>query len=138
MTSSNWSGRIVRLAESKFYMRLIILIYTFALSVVLTSGLPIAIKITLLLFLLFSVIHVYHTPHYTSGMRTLIYKKTGWQLINEQDVADNFNHYRIIIDAGLFLLVEFSTARKRRVFIIFSDQISSDEHRFLKIIEKIK
>lgn len=48
----------------------------------------------------------------------------------------SYEKHRVILDVGLFFLLEVRKDGFRKVFVIFFDQLTADEYRLLKFIEQ--
>lgn len=134
----NLSKCIIELNESRNYWRLTSLIYGFTTYIIINCQLNGFIKSVFLLYLLVSFSFIYRKPLPYKDLYQLFFLKDEWRLISQSGQVLNYQKHRIILNFGLFFLLELKHETKRKVLVIFSDQLSEDHYRLLHLIEKIR
>ena len=89
-------------------------------------------------FLVVQLIRIINNPIPNPHYSMLSYKSQKWFLHDIDDQPIPFERARVVINTGLFFLLELSISSKRKFIVIFSDQIANDDCRLLNIIEKIR
>ncbi|MGQ3887795.1 hypothetical protein ACQUW5_02030 [Legionella sp. CNM-1927-20] len=133
---SNLSRCAIELSRSSTYLRITFLIYIFAAYILVNSQVWRPIQTGLLVGLIFNYISIYVNPFPYKHFKKLIFLKDEWILTNGFDMELRYQKMRIILDCGFFFLLELSGERECKVVVIFADQLSRDQHRILKLIEK--
>ncbi|CDZ78258.1 hypothetical protein BN59_02568 [Legionella massiliensis] len=129
--------RIV-LGKSRFYMKLSLLISASALILLYYSSCWLPLKILLGFILVFQLIRIYKNPIPYPEYSGISYGADGWTIHTQNEQELFYERGRVIIDTGLFILLELSLGQKRKRIVLFLDQISNDFYRSLKIKEKIQ
>ncbi|WP_131783060.1 hypothetical protein [Legionella gresilensis] len=91
----------------------------------------------LTLCLVLNLISVYHNPIPYKHFKKLIFLKDEWILISNSDLEIKYEKMRIILDCGIFFLMELRSNVTRKVMVIFADQLSHDKRRLLRLIDKV-
>ena len=127
----------ISLDRSPCYAKIALLIFLFSLVLLFNSSFiwPLKAFLAALLSLQLMATIIKPIPH--PKYKLISQDKRGWLLhsINGKEMI--FNKVRIIIDTGLFFLLELSTEEKSQILVIFLDQISEDNYRLLNINTKI-
>ena len=124
-------------SKSTFYLRCMTVLYGFAAYSLYGSGVPILGKILCGLILIFSMIYIVKNPRPYQRFRQLNYVSSEWILTTKAFETQRFERHRVLLDVGIFFLLHLSSAENHQVFVIFFDQISPDDYRSLRILEKI-
>ncbi|STX51722.1 Uncharacterised protein [Legionella busanensis] len=95
------------------------------------------INICLILCLVLNFISVYNNPIPYKHFKKLIFLKDEWILAGNSGLELKYEKMRIILDCGLFFLMELRSNATRKVIVIFADQLSHDKKRLLRLIEKV-
>ncbi len=61
-----------------------------------------------------------------------------WVLLDKFHQEQAYEKGRVVINTGLFFLFELIDKRKKKLIVIFRDQIDEHSYRLLAIIEKIQ
>ncbi|WP_420795301.1 protein YgfX [Legionella brunensis] len=133
MSSSNYT---ISFGKSFNFLRVATLIYSSAFLLLFHSTWQVWLKLLLTIPLVFQLIRIFYNPIPYAKYLKLTYHNKEWQLYERN--ASTPLHYekvRIVINTGLFFLLELRKANKRKVFVIFADQISNSTFRDLKIHE---
>lgn len=133
----NLSNCTIRLNKSADYLRLAFLIHLSVLIVLCCSAWPFLLKLTGFILLLFQFLRIKATGM-PSSCFLLVYSNSNWQLHDVYGRQNTYTKMRVVVSTGLFFLVEFANEKQRKIIVIFSDQISKNDFRLLKIKEKIK
>lgn len=127
----------ITLGSSAHYRYFLVLLHGVAALLLLHSGLAWWVIIPLLFLLLLTLGVAIKQPYPAGGCRELVYQGGTWQLISNQAI-DHFDNHRILLHAGLFILVRFSRLPQHKILVIFGDQLGPMDYRYLKMIEKIR
>ncbi|QRN03946.1 hypothetical protein GH742_08705 [Legionella sp. MW5194] len=76
-------------------------------------------------------------PYPVGPYREFIHQGGIWHLPGPH-TRETFTRHRLLLHAGLFMLVKFFSEDSQKVLVIFVDQLRPDDCRHLKIIEKVK
>ena len=127
----------ISLDSSPYYARVALLIFFSALVLLFNSSFIWPLKAFLAALLLLQLIPIITKPIPHPKYKMISQDKSGWLLhgINGQEMI--FDKVRIIIDTGLFFLLELSTEEKSQLLVVFSDQLTKDNYRLLNIYTKI-
>jgi hypothetical protein len=134
----NLSHCKIYLGKSSYYAQIALLIYASALLLLFYSSCFFALKILIALILWFQLLRILNDPRPYPDYVMLTYNKTGWVLLVKNNQEIFYERARIVIDAGLFFLLELSEGKKRNYLVIFFDQLNDDSYRLLNITQKIK
>lgn len=113
------------------------LIYVLSLLALLLSGFNWGIKLATAILLIFAYALIYKAPRPTGNYTHLHYKNSQWVLTNAQQEELIFTKHRILLEIGLFFLLQLSAEKKNKVLVVFFDQLSTAQYKHLKILEKI-
>lgn len=128
----------VSLGESKVFVRVGIIIYALAAWMLLTSGLATSVKLLFLLLLMLFNFYIIKHPYPMPGYRQLNFQQSRWYLLNKQGAWEIYLNHRVILEAGLFFLLELKNLQKRQVLVIFFDQLPLEQYRMIRILQKIE
>jgi hypothetical protein len=129
---------IIKLSKSTSYSRLAFILSFFSAYLVINCQFWWLIKISLLGYLGFKFIYIYLNPFPYSDLIQFAFIKDEWILSYSVKPQLNYQKHRIVLDCGLFFLLEFSNETKRKIMVIFFDQLSPDDYRALCLIEKLR
>ncbi len=90
------------------------------------------------MYLIIKLVSIYIYPCPYRDFNQLIFVQDEWRLFDKYGAQFNYQKHRLILDCGLFFLMELSHETKHRVMVIFFDQLSLDDYRSLQLIEKIR
>lgn len=69
--------------------------------------------------------------------KKLIFQSGKWLLLDKHGQDFIYEKHRVILEAGIFFLLELSNDDEQKTIVIFFDQIAADDYRSLKLIEKV-
>tara|TARA_Y100000588_G_C14199580_1_gene901850 strand:+ start:785 stop:1141 length:357 start_codon:yes stop_codon:yes gene_type:complete len=115
-----------------------IALHLFVLITLLQSALPLSLTTLILLGLFFNSLPLIQRQTLLFNDSYLLYQKRGWYLCDQNKHSLQYDQASIYFDAGLFILVRLSNSSAKKTLIIFNDQITAAEKRFLKLNEKTK
>lgn len=127
----------ITLSKSTLYLRLISLIYGFTALMLINSQLNWLVKSIFLIYLLCHLFTIIYNPKPHANLKELNFLQDKWRLVNAENETSYYKAQRVMLNTGLFFLLELSNESERKVVIIFSDQITSEDYRLLRLIEKI-
>lgn len=134
----NLSGYRISLGKSSYYAQISLLIYAGALLVMTHSSWFFAFKLVVVLFLLQQMLRIIYDPRPYPHYSMLSYTKSGWLLHENNKEPKSYEKARIVIEAGLFFLLELTEDNQRKYLVVFFDQINVESYRLLNIMQKIK
>lgn len=117
------------------FWRIAVIIYGLTFTVLLCSAWVILVKFCIALLLFLTMLHItikpIPYPHYSH----LSYVNSNWILHQVNGKKFHYKHLRVVINTGLFFLLQLSNESHTQCFVIFLDQISQDTYRQLKLCE---
>jgi hypothetical protein len=127
----------INLGKSFIFLRVVLLIYSLATFMVVWSAWAIWLKLLCVLALVgMSLATCYKPtpyPHYSK----LVYQHKKWFLYEAKDnYSQCFEGLRLVLNIGLFFMLELKSEGKTQILLIFHDQIPPDMYRNLRIHEK--
>ena len=131
------SNFTITLGKSNNYLRLACLIHVFALVVVWNSSLPISIMLSMLLVLIGSFISIARNRVPVPSYDKLSYHINHWLLHDIHGQAYKYEQAQLSFDAGLFFLLSLISETSTKKLIIFTDQLTTAQHRALNVIGKL-
>lgn len=132
-----WSNCTITLGKSLNFARLGLMIHLAALVMLLFSGLPLVIKIALVITMLAMACSILLHPYPALGFSSLRFYQARWHLQHKQGHTERYERHRVMLEAGLFFLLELSNPDKRRVIVIFFDQLPHEQYRMLRVLQRI-
>lgn len=133
----NISGGMLLLGKSRVFIRFLILINSFTMWMIYQSGFSVFIKITLAACLLFQLIRLLREQTRALPWKRLVYQNGQWFLHRQSSTEGPFDKHRILLEAGIFFLLQLSDDKKRTLLVVFFDQLDADDYRSLRLLEKI-
>lgn len=113
-----------------------IIIHSLVLITLLQSALPPFLIILILIGLLFNFTYLIQKKTLLLKESFILYQKKSWYVWNRNNNWSKYDQATVCFDAGLFILVRLCSRSARKTLIIFNDQITPAEKRFLKLNEK--
>ena len=123
--------------KSTDYLRLMGVLYLLAELMLLNCGLSLIVKLLGSVVLLVQGLMIWKNPTPQPHHVTLEYLNKKWFLRHQDGYTQIFTQHRVLIEAGLFFMLHLSSEDTRKNVVIFFDQISPDDYRALRILEKI-
>lgn len=127
---------ILHFKPSRDYLKLTGLISLISGCMLWLSGLPIWIQIGGSFMLVFCLYRQWQNPCPQSDCKQLDLRAGSCVLIRSDNQQQVFTQHRVLMDTGLFFLLELSKEDARRVLLIFFDQLTGDQWRQLNRLEK--
>lgn len=127
----------IRFAKSSSYFRLLLVLYTISSVLLYNSICPHWLQIGIVFYFLVHLAQIRTNPSPHPHYLGLHYRQDHWILEDKQGRELPFEKIKVLLNAGLFYLLELKMEKKRKVLVIFSDQLSKQEFRILRVIEKI-
>ena len=126
------SGAAIRLNRpSRDYILGIILLHVLAAIIVVRSALPSGVTCVFIVLLLVEagihfLYYAYPHPHYAS----ITYHGSFWQLHDRQGHMTTYDS-ALLENMGFFLLLTLQQKHRNKILVIFTDQVTPEEHRVL-------
>ncbi|MFC7782242.1 protein YgfX [Legionella taurinensis] len=127
----------ITLNKSTHYLYLLVLLNAAASWLLIHSGLPWAVCLPLIIILLIVLALGIRTPYPAGHYREFIHQGGTWHLLSPH-ATETVARHRLLLHAGLFMLIKFFSEDSQKVLVIFCDQLRPEDFRHLKIIEKVK
>lgn len=122
---------------SRDYLKLTAVLSLMSGCMLWLSGLAIGIQIAGSFVLVFCLYRQWQNPCPQSDCKQLDLRAGKGILITSDNQQQVFTQHRVLMDTGLFFLLELSQEDVRRVLLIFFDQLTGDQWRQLNRLEKI-
>lgn len=135
---SNLSECVIKFCDSSAYQRFILSLDGLAIFFVLTCGLSLWVKSALILMMLMMALRTYRDPKPYSKWDILILRVGACAMMCKNQTVERYTQCRVLVNCGLFFLLELSGDNARRVLVVFFDQIELDCYRTICFIEKIQ
>jgi hypothetical protein len=113
------------------------LLQAFAIGMMYYSDLSILIKLGVSLLLLTHLVSFLFDRKQVLPYEKLVFHQNEWLLYNRDQIEGPYQTHRILLEAGIFFLLQLRLDQKQRLVVIFFDQIEADEYRTLRILEKM-
>lgn len=129
---------VIEFQTSPIYRRLMLTLYSMAVFLMLASGLPVWLKGVLTGCMLMMSIHVYRQGRPYPQFDVLSIRAGACLLTFRNKTVEEYMQCRVLVNCGLFFLLELSALESRRVIVIFFDHIDMDCYRTICFLEKIQ
>ncbi|KTC75581.1 hypothetical protein Lbir_0301 [Legionella birminghamensis] len=117
----------IELSRSANYIKLALFLYLFAFMMLMNASFGIFIKAILSVAVSVQLRLLIKSP-YPGGRLNLQYLNEEW-IIHRNSQTQIFTKRRLLLNTGVFFLLEFSSPTQRIVIPVFLDQLSSTEFR---------
>jgi len=126
----------ITLSKSTDYLRCAVLVHVLAALLLLRSALPFLLVVVIVIVLTTLLISIccYGVP--TPTYHKLSYHPGYWLLHTRGGQQMKYDVVSIGFDGGMFILLTFSGENKRKNLVIFKDQLTVDQYRILKFVDK--
>lgn len=95
---------------------------------------PIKLIIGLGLLLLFIWISLRQST--ILNLKQLSFFDDKWTVYDDNNRSQCYERHRIMLEVGIFFLLELSSESQRKTVVVFFDQLSSDDYRLLCLMER--
>lgn len=95
------------------------------------------VKIVIAVYLCLQLIKILRNPIPYPGYLMISYRLKSWILYERSGKQRVYEKARIVIETGLFFLLELRQGWKKRYIVVFFDQIKGDSYRELNILIKL-
>ncbi|WP_420844634.1 protein YgfX [Legionella cardiaca] len=133
LSSSNCT---IKFGKSSYFLRIALLIYFCAFLLIVYSEWALWLKLLTCIPLSLEFLYIIKNPVPYTNYLQLSHNNQKWFLHTNNTTIMSYDRIRIIINAGLFFLLELENITSRKMLVIFTDQVSADTYRHLKIKEK--
>lgn len=124
--------------DSRAYCRLMWTLHVMAICLLANSGLPGWAKGLLISGMLVESLRVYRFPKPYPAFERLHIREGACILMLKNQAVVQYTHCRVLVNCGLFFLLELSAQDATRVLVIFFDHIELDCYRTICFLEKIQ
>lgn len=133
------SSLSVTLLKSSHFLKITLLIYGFTAYVLWNSAFPLGLKVLCFLVLYLHGYWLWRVPPCYFSCRQIRFQTKKWFLKDNRPALQEtgYEKIRILLEAGLFFLIEFSAPSSKTLRLVFFDQLTREEYRRIKLLEKI-
>ena len=124
------SNLTLHLSKSAYYQRVLVCIYVFSHLVLWQSGLGLSLQMSGSWFLFYHMAINLRQAIPTGQPIQLIYMGKDWVLLTSQQ-SYKLDEVRLLLHAGVFILLRVSGANIRQIYVIFFDQLTKSQWRRL-------
>lgn len=141
----NLSGKSIPLIKSTHFIRLTLVLHSFAIFMVWCTSLTIYLKASIAFYLAYRLYDILFKPKVAQYLpfEKIDFQAKKWIVHNKEGSALVYDKIAVILEAGVFFLLELSNTQDssnritRKVVMIFFDQITKEDYRILRLLEKI-
>lgn len=112
------------------------MVHAYAIYIVCRSAFLFSVKCMVTVCLLSILVRIMRNPNQSISFKQLELQSGKWFLYDKNGVQSIYERHRVIIEAGIFFLLELSNSDVKTTKIVFFDQLVSEDYRTLKLIEK--
>lgn len=117
----------IELNRSPNYIKTASILYLFAFLMLMASSLLLFLKLILTCLIILQMLYILKSP-YPSGKISIQFIYDEW-ILNKNGQRIIFTRRRVLLNTGLFFLLELSSPDQRKIIAIFLDQLSHTEFR---------
>jgi hypothetical protein len=127
------SELIVNLGPSKIYYRLVSVLYSLTLVLLLDSSAYWIFKAlgVLLILALYKKDREHKRPFIE--LQSIQFKCSNWSLCLKNGTEDSYEQLTILLHNPLFQCIKLAAPKKNKLIILFNDQLTSDQWRFIHL-----
>lgn len=122
---------------SKDYVRCAVLIYVFAIIVLLQSALPNTVHCLGTLFLIRQLWRIAQCKTPLEIYQKIAFHEKHWYLYQINGEKKRYQQAKIRFDGGFFMLIVLLAEQDKKTLILFADQIARSHLRIIKLISKV-
>lgn len=122
------------LGKSNLYFRLVVTLYVITFVLIAHTSFYLVIKLSLVLIILVQlrIDYIQKKPHLPyAGIH---YTKNKWLLLMNSGESLHYDQLKVLIHTPLFQVFKLVAAERSQLFILFNDQIPSEQLRILHFI----
>lgn len=119
--------------KSKTYLRLILVVYSITIALILYSSVYLLIKVFLLGCIIMLLKMDWSKQSPCSSIKKIESTGNGWILEFYRGNTKTYTQATILIHNSFFLLIEFQSYRQKKRIVLFLDQITNNQLRFLHL-----
>lgn len=128
----------VPLSSSEDYKRVILIVYAFAMAVLLNSALSMHFACLTCLLMLVYVFNLLKTKKPYPLDECIIYRRGCWFIQQRGKITKQYEHMTIRFDTTFYIFVVFFSETEGKVVrIVFVDQMTPEDYHMLRVLEKI-
>ena len=127
------SELLVKPETSRFYCRLALILYLLSIVLIVNTSIYWVFKLVLIVLIVtqYKSDLRYQKPH--STLLAIRYSLKSWNLLMKNGQEHVYDEAKILIFNELFQLINFSSANKNKLIILFNDQLSKQQLRLLHL-----
>lgn len=132
----NLSSGTIKLSKSRYFTRLAIFVHSAALYILWCSAWLLSGKLCISLILISMLCMVLLNPSCSMAFTQLDFQSGKWFLYDKNGWQFTYERHRVILEAGIFFLLELSNSEEKTTKTVFFDQFPAEDYRALKLLEK--
>lgn len=133
----NLSNGTITLVKSRHFIRVALFVHIYAIYILWCSALPSIGKGMLTFCLLIILARFFCNSSLGIPFKKLDLQSGKWFLYDTNDAQYIYERHRIIIEMGIFFLIELSNSDEKKTKVVFFDQLPAEDYRTLKLLEKM-
>lgn len=124
---------IIKPVKSKVYLRFVSVLYLLSVLLLIYSSLYLVVKGILIFLILIQLRFdfIYQSP--CSAIQEIRCSKKEWVLVMNNDMTIHYDEARILIHNPLFQLIELSFLKRKKLVLLFNDQLTITQLRLLHL-----
>lgn len=134
----NLSRCTIAFKKSANYRRFSLFLHLFALIMIFNSSFWLFFKVFFSLILVRQLLTSLRQAFPTGQCTHLDYFMNEWSLGCKNGQQFFYDKHRIILDTGIFFLLELTRTKHKKILVVFFDQLEKADFRTLKLIERLK
>lgn len=132
----NLSNGTITLVKSRHFIRFATFVHIYAVYILWCSALPYTGKVMMSFCLLIILALFLCNASLGIPFKKLDLQSGKWFLYDKNDAQFIYERHRIIIEVGIFFLLELSNSDEKTTKVVFFDQLYAEDYRTLKLLEK--
>ena len=132
----NLSNGSISLVKSGSFIRLAIFVHAAAIYILWCSAFLVHVKLIVSLLLLVILRKILLDPSGSISFKQLDFQSGKWFLYDKDGRQYIYEKHCVVIEAGIFFLLELSNTAEKINKTVFFDQLSAEDYRTLKLLEK--
>lgn len=132
----NLSNHSISLHRSFHFIAATVLIDGFAGFMLWASCFSLIVKMIGSFILLAQLIFILDREYIHYQKKVLLFQKEQW-IFRQGSHESRYTRHRIVLDAGIFFILDLCSETQHKRLLIFFDALSSNDYRFLNLLESI-
>lgn len=123
--------------KSNDYRKCLIVLYGFAMSLLLSSTLPQYGSYLTIMVLLIYLIPIIHTGKPHQNIQRVVFQGNKWQLFDSSEISIEYDCLIPLFTGHFFILLSCRGDQMNRVIVVFKDQMTQNQwHSFMVLLRQ--